>query len=263
MHVAITGAAGGIGAALARELASAGHAITLVGRHGDALARVAASLGVPTHVAVVDLARVDESTQWIAGAEAALGPIDVLVNNAGTTIVDRFEDVRPSEVQRLFAVDLLAPLLLTRAVLPSMRARGHGTIVHIASTGALAPNPGMVHYCAAKAGLAAASEALRGELRGTGVHVVTVYPGPTRTAMLERAYAGYPPARSVAGLPTATPEALARRIRSAIERGTPRVIHPRTYRFFRAFPGLGRWLLDRFTPAPLGRRRRADAITAQ
>lgn len=59
MHVAITGAAGGIGAALAREFASAGHAITLVGRGGDALARVAASLGVPTHAAVVDLARID------------------------------------------------------------------------------------------------------------------------------------------------------------------------------------------------------------
>ena len=82
---------GGIGAALARELASAGHAITLVGRSGDALARVAASLGVPT----------DEATQWIAGAEVARGPIDVLVNNADTTIVDRFEDVVPSEVQRL------------------------------------------------------------------------------------------------------------------------------------------------------------------
>lgn len=93
---------GGIGA-LARELASAGHAITLVGRSGDALARVAASLGVPTRAAVVDLARIDEATQWIAGAEVARGPIDVLVNNAGTgtTIVDRFEDVVPSEVQRL------------------------------------------------------------------------------------------------------------------------------------------------------------------
>ena len=89
-HVAITGATRGIGAALARRCAAMGSAVTLVARDRDELTRVAGGPGTPTHVCVVDLADRDHATRWLADAEASLGPIDVLVNNAGALLVGPF-----------------------------------------------------------------------------------------------------------------------------------------------------------------------------
>src|SRR4029450_1475400 len=111
-----------------------------------------------------------------------------LINNAGATLVRRFVDVDLDEAERMLRRDLVNPLRLTRAVLPGMIARGRGTIVDVCSIAAFAALLGTTYYGAAKAGLAAASEILRGELRGSGVHVVTVYPGPIRTAMSTQAF---------------------------------------------------------------------------
>jgi len=256
MHVVVTGASSGIGAALVHELVLAGADVTLVARRRDELEGVARAAGGRTHVIAWDLGDAGRATGWLDDAEAALGPIDVLVNNAGRVISGSIDDVPLLEIREVLELDLMAPLALMRAMVPRMRARRSGTIVNIASTGALAPNPGMAHYCAAKAGLAAASEALRGELRHTGVRIITVYPGPTRTAMLVAAYAAYPPSRAARMLPTATPVALARRIVRAILRGRSRVIYPRAYVLFRWLPAIARWLLDRFTPtvSPSGDR---------
>lgn len=247
-HAVVTGASSGIGEALARELVGAGWQVTLVARRRERLEAIAAELGPAARVVAVDLCAIDDLPAWLA----SLGkPIDLLVNNAGAVAVGRFVDIDPADARRVLELDMVVPIALCRAVLPSMLARAAGTIVNVASTGALGPSPGMVDYCAAKAGLGAASEALRGELRGTGVHVVTVYPGPTDTPMLRAATAGYPDARAVRSLPSGTPTALARRIRRAVERRRARVIYPRVYTLFRYFPAIIRRLLDRFTPPPL------------
>jgi uncharacterized protein len=249
MHVAITGASSGIGASLARELSQAGHSLTLVARRGDLLRELAASLPGKTHVAVHDLADLPRATAWIAAAEDALGPIDVLINNAGVQIVAPTAEVDPVRGEELLAIDLLAPLRLTQAVLPSMLRRGTGTIVDVASMAALAPTPGMTHYNAAKGGLAAASEALRGELRGTGVHVVTVYPGIiASTAMAKSAMAKYGPSKAISMFPTGSEEVLAVLVHRAIVRRQARVIYPRSGALSRWFPGATRWLVDRLTP---------------
>jgi short-subunit dehydrogenase len=252
-HVVITGASGGIGRALAWEFARGGCAVTLVGRRRAMLEEVARGADGPVHIACADLSDLQSASTWIHQAEAALGPIDVLINNAGSVLAGSFTRFDPNEMLALIQLDLVVPLALMRAVLPDMLARRSGVLVNIASTGALAPAPGMVAYCAAKSGLAAASESLRGELRGTGVDVVTVYPGPIPTAMLEAAHAGYPASRWVTSLPTGTAEELARRVRRAVERRAARVVYPSIYGMFRHLPALARRLVDRFTPPPLVR----------
>jgi short-subunit dehydrogenase len=250
MHVAITGASSGIGATLAKELARHGHAITLVARREDLLRALAAELApAKVHVAPWDLSDPTRADGWIGAAEDALGPIDVLVNNAGVQIVAPTAAVDPAEGDRLLAIDLLSPLRLTRAVLPGMLARRRGTIVDVSSMAGLAPTPGMTHYNAAKAGLAAASESLRGELRGTGVHVVTVYPGIiASTEMAKAALEKYEPSKLLSAFPRGTEEELARLVRVAIDKKHARVIYPRSGAMSRWFPGATRWLMDRFTP---------------
>ena len=251
MHVAVTGASSGIGEAIAREFAAHGAAVTLVARRRERLEVLAAELE-RAHVVAHDLSDPERAADWIAGAEAALGPIDVLVNNAGIQIVSRTEEVDPGHGDKLLKLNVLAPMRLTLAVLPAMLARGAGTIVDVASLAALAPTPSMYHYNASKGALAAASESLRGELRGTGVHVVCVYPGPVKTAMADAAMASYGDVRAgqLAHMPTGDTATLARKVRRAVERREARVIYPGIYRLARWFPGTTRWVLDRLSPKP-------------
>ena len=131
-----------------------------------------------------------------------------------------------------------------------MIARGRGTIVDIASMAAIAPTPGMFFYNASKAALAAASESLRGELRGTGVHVLTVYPGPVRTPMETAGRAAY---EETAATRLFTPVGDARRARAQDRQrrrrpGARASSIRRVYAFARHFPNLTRFVLDRFTP---------------
>jgi short-subunit dehydrogenase len=144
---------------------------------------------------------------------------------------------------------VLAAFRLTQAVLPDMLARGRGTIVDISSLSALAPTPGMFHYSASKAALAAASESLRAEVKRRGVHVVTVYPGPVKTAMADAAIARYEK-DPMGALPLGNVETLARLVVAAIARRRARVIYPRPYAVARMFPALTRWAVDRFSPLP-------------
>jgi short-subunit dehydrogenase len=251
-RILLTGASSGIGAALAREFGTAANQLTLVARRRALLEELTRSLASRTHVAIADLSDVAHCTDWIPAAESTLGPIDVLVNNAGSTLVRGFLETDLDEAERMLQLDLVAPLRLTRAVLPGMIARGHGTIVDVCSIAAFSALLGTTYYAAAKAGLAAASSVLRGELRGTGVHVVTVYPGPIRTAMSAQAFDGFEDHWTKKLVSEAAPEKLAGLIRHAVERRRPRVIFPRGYDLVRHVPDTARWILDRLSP-PLRR----------
>jgi short-subunit dehydrogenase len=249
MHIVITGASSGIGEALAREFASHKASVTLVARRKNHLEKLANSLSVKTHVVACDLSDRDNCTEWIAEAEKQLGPIDVLINNAGVQIIGASSSVDPKLGERLLDLNLATPLRLTRAVLPGMIARGKGTVVNVASLAALAPTPGMSYYNASKAGLAGASEALRGELSNTGVKVLTVYPGIIETAMGKNGIQAYQSSLALRLQPRGTTEELAKRVYRAVQRKQSRVIYPGIYRFLRVFPAVARWSLDRFTPA--------------
>lgn len=248
MHVAVTGASAGIGEAIAREFSRSGAKVSLVARSRDKLEAIAKDLSGASFVAASDLRDVERACDWIAPAEAALGPIDVLVNNAGVQIVGPTDEMDVDRCEAMLRLDLHTPLRLTRALLPAMLARRSGTIVDIASLGVLAPLSGMFYYNAAKAGLALASESLRGELRGTGVHVVTVYPGPVDTELGRNGYKKYKESFTMKLAPFGTVEGLARLVRRAVERRRARVIYPRIYAVTRYFPNLTRWVTSRFSP---------------
>ena len=250
LHVVVTGASAGLGEAFARAFAAEGCRLTLVARRKDKLDGLAASLGGRVHVVGWDLSDPARAADWLADAVAANGPIDVLVNNAGLQVVGRTHLADIDAVERTVLTNLLAPLRLAHAVLPSMIERKTGTIVNVASMAALAPTPGMTWYNAGKAGLAAASEALRGELRGSGVNVVTVYPGIIPdTDMAKAALHVYDGASfAVRMQPTGTPAGLAAVVLRAVKRGTARVIWPRANTVARHFPAATRWMLDAFTP---------------
>ncbi len=250
MHVVVTGASSGIGEAIAREYIARGASVTLIARRRALLEAIAESAPAGrTCVLDRDLSASDAAPAVLAEAEAALGPIDVLINNAGVQIVGSVTGTDFADATRLLHLDLHTPLRLTHAVLPSMIARRSGTIVDIASVAGLAPTPGMFFYNAAKGGLAAASEGLRAEVRPYGVHVVTVYPGPVESAMEAAARTRYEESAAVGSLPTGKPQILARRIASAVDRRRSRVIYPRIYTLSRLFPGLTRWITDWMTPA--------------
>jgi short-subunit dehydrogenase len=227
MHALITGASSGIGAALARELHARGAEVTVVARRHALLARLAAELGERCQLIACDIAAAPVGA-WLGDAEG-FGPIDVLINNAGTQSAGLFDASELDVGRRMIDVDLLAPLALARRVIPGMVARGRGTVVNIASVAAIAPPPGMAWYAAAKAGLAAFSESLRAELRGTGVHVLTVYPGPIDNGSAQQSYEVYGRTSIAGRLPMGSAHALAAEIRRAMEKRRTRLIYPRIY----------------------------------
>lgn len=252
MHVAVTGASSGIGEAIAREFGAHGADLTLVARREERLRALADSLPGRSVVTPRDLSRIAEMTSWIAEAEAALGPIDVLINNAGLQFVAPTAEMDCDDGELSLTVNLHAPLRIIRAVLPGMIARGGGHIVNISSIAALAPSHNMAYYNASKAALAAASESLRGEVRASGVNVLTVYPGIIPTEMSDKAYHQFEESFLLRQQPQGTTQVLARLIRQAIAKRKARLIYPRANRMARWFPSTTRLLLDRFTP-PLKR----------
>lgn len=249
MHVAITGASSGIGEALAREYFSRRAQVTLVARRKDLLEKLAKETDTKTHLVQADLSDPAQVTSWVDDAERALGPIDVLINNAGVQIIRSFLDTPFEDAKRLLQIDLLAPLELSQFVAKKMVARRSGTLVDVASMAAIAPTPGMSFYNAAKGGLAGASEALRAELKEHGVHVVTVYPGPIKTPMetAGRAVYGESLAMKVFA-PAGEANVLARLVADAVEQKDARVIYPFMNALGRHFPAMTRVLLDAFTP---------------
>lgn len=238
----------GIGEAMARAFAAKGASLTLIARRKEKLEALAKDLGPKVYVHELDLSLSDRATEWIAPAEKALGPIDVIVNNAGVQHVERVTDAVPEEGEKLLRLNVFTPLRIVRALLPGMIARKSGTIVDISSMCAITPLPGMYYYNASKGALAVASEGLRGELRGTGVHILTVYPGPIATDMGTTGLAKYESTWASKLSPMGTADELARMVVRGVEKKKARIVYPRSLAIALLFPRLSRWVTAISTP---------------
>ncbi len=181
----VTGASGGIGAAIARTLHGLGAAVALSGTREANLTALAAELGERGHVCPADLSDPKAADALIAAAESALGHIDILVNNAGLTrdgLLLRMSDEAWASVMD---VDLAAPFRLSRAVMKGMMRRRSGRIINIGSIVGSTGNPGQVNYAAAKAGLIGMTKAMAQEVASRNITVNLVAPGFIETAMTD------------------------------------------------------------------------------
>ncbi len=180
----VTGASGGIGAALARELARHGHDLVLAARGVAAMEALAGELregGAGATVIAADLAKPGAAAS-LADEIAQRGfAIDALVNNAGLGAAGRFDRCDPVRIGEILQVNIVALTELTRLLLPGMIARGHGRVMLVASVAGFQPGPRMAAYFASKAYVLSLGEALAYELRGTGVSVTVLCPGATAT----------------------------------------------------------------------------------
>ncbi len=231
-HALVTGASKGIGAAIAHALAEAGATVSMVARSGDVLERMAKELD--GHHLAADLTDDEHVDGLVDRIEAQAGrPVDVLVNNAGVEASALLEDTDETDIERVIVLDLVAPMRLTRQVLPGMIERGRGHIVQLSSQSAVSPVPGLAVYGAAKAGLSHASAALRMELKGTGVGLTVCTLGPVATDMWDRVevnpYSGPLVRRGERlGLTgVVRPELVAADVADAIVRGRRHVRHPK------------------------------------
>lgn len=182
----VTGGSSGIGLEIARELLKAGASVGITGRRQGAidnalgeLSSLGKAIGVSTDVTTTG------GRAWFLDlASRALGGLDILVNNAGGVRAGRLEAIEEDEIRQMVEVNLTAPILLTRAALPLLKESGDALVVNVSSGIALVGMAFYTPYAAVKAGIAHFGEALRRELDGEGVRVLTVYPIATETPMM-------------------------------------------------------------------------------
>jgi len=181
----VTGASGGLGGGIARALHGQGATVALSGTRRDALEALAAELGERAHVCPADLRDAGAADALIAVAEAACGPLHILVNNAGLTRDMLAIRLKDDDWNTVLDVDLSAPFRLARAALRGMLKRRAGRIIGIGSIVGTTGNPGQANYAAAKAGLVGMSKALAQEVGSRGVTVNVVAPGFIETPMTD------------------------------------------------------------------------------
>lgn len=180
----VTGASGGLGAAIARALHAQGAELVLSGTREAALAEVAASLGDRVHVCAANLSVAAEADALVGKAEALLGkPLDILVNNAGLTRDGLIIRMKDEDWSQVLTVDLESPFRLCRAALKGMLRRRAGRIINIASIVGVTGNGGQANYSAAKAGMIGMTKSLAQEAGSRGVTVNVIAPGFVETAM--------------------------------------------------------------------------------
>jgi 3-oxoacyl-[acyl-carrier protein] reductase len=181
----VTGASGGLGGAIARALHAQGAVVALSGTRRDALEALAAELGERAHVTPCDLADPASIEALVPAAEAAMGPLDVLVNNAGVTRDNLFVRMKDVEWDTVLAINLTAAFRLMRAAAKGMMKRRYGRIVSITSVVGLRGNPGQGNYAAAKAGMIGMSKSLAREVASRGITVNCIAPGFIASPMTE------------------------------------------------------------------------------
>jgi len=196
-RVVITGGSRGIGAALATECAKRGSRVALVARSREQLDKLAADLGGDAYPA--DLADAEAIAPLVVRIEAD-GPVDVLVNNAGLDLTGALTELPAGKIGELIRVNLLAPILLCRAVVPGMQARGGGHIVNVSSLAGTNALPGVLPYSSSKAGLSHFTAGLRAELKGSDVTTTLAEIGPVESSMMDSLRGHAPTQRALARL---------------------------------------------------------------
>ena len=245
--VIITGASSGIGAATAQAFAAAGANVVLAARDQAKLAAVAGTIAGRTLVTPTDVSDRSAIERLVAETVATFGGVDIVINNAGVGLAAPVTTMSVNDFEQALAVDLLGPLLLTQAALPHMRRDG-GQLIYVSSVVGLRALPYLGGYAAAKAALDRLTEALRVELRGSGITVTLVRPGSTHTGFAQNRLGSGRERRRVTAR-AATPEQVARAILKAAVR-EPRVayvslIDRLTLGFSLLAPQLTDWMLGR------------------
>lgn len=211
----LTGATGGIGEAVARELADKGVRLLLTARSTSGLAQLRDSLPPESVVGVVSADLTKASQRHKVVEAAAAHAVDGLVNVSGANQLARFAEQNEAALESLVTLNLLAPMHLTRSLLPMLQKTGDGLVVNLGSTFGAIGHAGYVGYCASKFGLRGFSQALQREVAGDGVHVLYMGPRTTATKMNSQAARWL---NGALGNKADTPEWVARQLVKAIER---------------------------------------------
>jgi 3-oxoacyl-[acyl-carrier protein] reductase len=181
----VTGATGGIGEAIARSLHAKGAKVALTGRKAEVLESLANELGGDTQFFACDLSEADAGKKLIQDVEAALGSIDVLVNNAGLTRDNIGMRMKDEEWDDVIQVNLGSVFRLTRTALRGMMKRRFGRVINITSIVGVTGNAGQANYAASKAGMIGMSKSLAQEVASRGITINCLAPGIIRTAMTD------------------------------------------------------------------------------
>ena len=196
----VTGASSGLGKAIAERFAREGASVVITGRRADALEAVAAGItaaGGVAHAIVADHTREEDNARCIEGAVAALGGLDVLVNNAGAIAYDGVLEPKPETFRQMIDLNLLAVYDLTCKAVPHLAGGNGPSIVNTSSVAGLRPYPGLAGYCVSKAAVDMLTQVTAAELAPKGVRVNSVNPGVVVTelhsaaGMGEEAYAAF------------------------------------------------------------------------
>lgn len=248
--VLVTGASGGLGVLMTRALADLKVNLALVAHPGVELNSLKQEVEnrVPKVIAITsDLRDANQRREMLKEVKDALGPVDILINNAGVEFTSRYHDLSEDNICDVLKVNLEAPMILTRLLLPDMLERKRGHIVNISSLAGKGGPAFQEPYSASKAGLISFTASFRGTYRGTGVSASAVVPGFVEAGIYaklkERTGCAAP-----ALLGTSQPDAVTRAVFRAIENDLPEVIvNPFPVRplfaFTALFPSAGEWLI--------------------
>lgn len=229
--VVVTGAAQGIGRATAQAFLAEGARVVLTDRDRDRCEEAAKELGGDVHVRGLDVTDAAAFQSVVDDVESTLAPIDVLVNNAGIMTLGAFLDQPAEHDAQQIAVNVHGVLNGMRAVLPGMKGRGAGCVVNVASMAGKVPTPYAAVYSATKHAIVGLTEAVRYELRDTGVHLAYVMPIPVRTQLI----AGV---KDLSWPPPVEPEQVAEAIVDAVRRRQIEVFVPKSQRAIAAMPAI-------------------------
>ncbi len=177
----ITGASAGLGAEFARQCAKRGEPLALAARRRDRMEALAREIGGEVHIFEADLSKAGAAASLIAELEAEGLSVGTLINNAGFGLGGPFADRPLARQSEMIELNIRALTELCHLVLPAMRERGQGAILNVASTAAFQPGPNMAVYYASKAYVLSFTEALHHELKGSGIRVSALCPGPTHS----------------------------------------------------------------------------------